>query len=144
MPSTGKAWAMRLARFGVVGATVMLVFMALNGLFGRWVGAQVAFLSAYPPAVLVHFCLNKWWTFEDRRKVDARQVREYVVASVITFAIQWPVFTLAHTVLGAPGWLAAGIANGTQMVVSFVLLQMRVFAARRAAGSGREAETKHP
>jgi putative flippase GtrA len=126
---------LRVIRFAVVGLTVMVAFMGLNALFGLWLGPHAAFLCAYVPAVLLHFSLNKWWTFTDRRPIDARQVREYVIASIITFLIQWPVFTLAHQVVGLPGWLAAGVANGAQMVVSFVLLQWRVFALRRAAAT---------
>jgi putative flippase GtrA len=124
---------LRLLRFAAVGGTVMLAFMGLNAFFGRWFAPQPAFLMAYVPAVLLHFCVNKWWTFTDRTPVDARQVREYLVASLITFLIQWPIFTLAHVVVGMPGWLAAGVANAAQMVVSFVLLQWRVFAVRRSA-----------
>jgi putative flippase GtrA len=131
----------KLLRFGLVGGTVMLAFMALNALFGLWLGPQAAFLAAYGPAVLLHFCLNKWWTFRDRQPVDGRQVRAYLAASVITFCIQWPVFTLVQSGFGAPGWLAAGVANGTQMVVSFVLLQWRVFRARRSPPTA-PAETR--
>ena len=132
-PARGGAFFLRLVRFGLVGGGVMLAFMGLNALFGRWFSDQVAFFCAYVPAVLLHFSLNKWWTFTDRRPVDAQQVREYILASVVTFLIQWPVFTAAQAWLDLPGWLAAGVANGAQMVVSFVLLQWRVFSARRQA-----------
>jgi len=67
----------KLLRFAAVGLAVMVVFMALNWLLGRFMGAPAAFLCAYPPALLLHFLLNKIWTFENREKVSGRQVREY-------------------------------------------------------------------
>jgi putative flippase GtrA len=66
----------KLARFGAVGVAVMGVFMALNWLLGHGLSEQVAFLCAYPPAVALHFFLNKRWTFEDKRTASARQMGE--------------------------------------------------------------------
>lgn len=119
----------KLARFGAVGIGVMVVFMALNGVLGLWLSEQVAFLCAYPPAVALHFFLNKRWTFADQRTASARQVGEYAVMVGVTFVIQWGVFTALRTWTTWPGWLAAGAANVAQMAVSFLMMQVRVFAA---------------
>lgn len=118
----------RVARFAVVGATVMLVFTGLNWLFGRWVSATVAFLLAYPPAVALHFCLNKWWTFGCERTDTTKQVGEYLAMVALTFVVQYAFFWLAHHVVGLPGWLSAGFANAAQMVLTFLIMQRRVFA----------------
>lgn len=123
----------RLVRFGAVGLLVMVFFMAANGLLGRWLGGQGAFLAAYPLALLLHYHLNKWWSFADPTPTDARKVGDYLHTVVVTFLVQWPIFTFLGGVLGWPGWLAAGCANLAQMGVSFVMLQWRVF---RVAGAG--------
>lgn len=125
---------LRLLRFGTVGLAVMIFFMALNWAFGQVLAPQLAFLAAYPPALLLHYLLNKRWTFADPTPTDSRKVADYLHTVLVTFLIQWPVFTLAQGAFGCPAWLAAGVANLTQMTASFLLLQWRVFhpdAARR-------------
>jgi putative flippase GtrA len=135
--------AIQFVRFGAVGATVTVCFMALNAAFTRGLGwpAQVAFLAAYPPALGLHFLLNKLWTFGDRRATTVRHVREYLLAAGLTFMIQWPAFTLLQSVGHLPGWLAAGAANLIQMAASFLLLQRRVFnqGVRVRVGKSEEA-----
>ena len=120
----------RLLRFGVVGLTVMGIFMGLNWLFGRSWGETTAFMVAYPPAVLLHFCLYNWWTFGCERADVSRQITEYLVMVAITFIVQYGFFWLAHTWWGLAGWLAAGVANAGQMALSFLIMQRRVFARR--------------
>jgi putative flippase GtrA len=117
----------RILRFGVVGGIVTGSFMGLNWWFARWLGADLAFLAAYPPAVGLHFCLNKWWTFSDQSAVKSKQVSEYVVLMVAAFLIQAAVFkTLTHFT-PMPGWLASGVATVAQMALSFVLMHRRIF-----------------
>lgn len=118
----------RLMRFAVVGGTVMVFFMGLNWVLGRWLGPTAAFLCAYPPALALHYSLNKWWTFGCERTDTARQVSEYLVMVAVTFVVQYAFFWLTHDQLGLVGWLSAGLANAAQMVLSFVLMQRRVFA----------------
>ncbi len=121
----------RLLRFAVVGLVVMGFFMGLNWLFGRFVGATAAFLLAYPPALAVHYALNKWWTFADKRTDTGRQVAEYLGMVAGTFVVQYGFFWLGHERFGWPGWFAAGFANAAQMALSFVIMQRRVFATPR-------------
>lgn len=117
-------------RFAIVGGVVMVFFMALNWLFGRWAGPTVAFLLAYPPALALHYSLNKWWTFGCERTDTAKQVSEYLAMVAITFVVQYAFFWLANQVLGLPGWCAAGIANAAQMALTFVIMRRRVFAPK--------------
>jgi putative flippase GtrA len=131
MPS--RALVQKLVRFGVVGALVAAVFMGLNWLFGHAVGKQAAFLLAYPPALAVHFCLNKWWTFEQRQAATRRQVGEYLAMIAITFLIQWAVFGALSHWTRLPAWLEAGLANAAQVAVTFGFMQVRIFGARRPA-----------
>ena len=126
----------RLLRFAAVGVVVMACFMGLNWLFGRFVGATAAFLLAYPPALALHYSLNKWWTFEDKRTDAARQVTEYLGMVGVTFVVQYAFFWLAHERFGWPGWFSAGFANAAQMALSFVIMQRRVFAVAKAGPGG--------
>lgn len=120
---------LRLLRFAVVGGTVMGFFMGLNWLFGHWFSATSAFLLAYPPALALHYSLNKWWTFGCERTDTARQISEYLMMVGVTFVVQYAFFWLAHHWLGLPGWLSAGVANAAQMSLTFVIMQRRVFAS---------------
>lgn len=124
----------RLLRFAIVGGTVMVFFMGLNWLFGRWVGATAAFFLAYPPALALHYSLNKWWTFGCGRTDTAKQVSEYLVMVAITFVVQYAFFWLAHRWLGLPGWFSAGVANAAQMTLTFVIMQRRVFKPAKPGG----------
>src|SRR5277367_5950529 len=101
--------ALKLIRFGIVGLAVMVVFTGLNWLFGRWLGKDASFLLAYPPAVALHFWLNKTWTFGCARTHSVRQVSEYLLMVAVTFAVQAAVFKGLTTTTSLPGWAAAGL-----------------------------------
>jgi putative flippase GtrA len=134
--------ANRVVRFGIVGGTVTIVFMGLNALFGRYLGLSptLAYLAAYPPALFLHYTLNKLWAFGDSRKTSRRHLVEYLLAVAITFAIQWPCFQLLHAYLHFRGWIAAGGANVLQMAASFALLKWRVFKQTPALEEAVKAE----
>jgi putative flippase GtrA len=123
----------RMLRFGIVGGLVMLVFTGLNWLLAPLLGEDPAFLTAYVPAVALHFCLNKWWTFGCTRQDSGRQLREYFAMVLLTFLIQAAVFKLLTHFSGLPSWIAAGAANAAQMAVTFVAMQRRIFSGQ--AGS---------
>jgi putative flippase GtrA len=118
----------RILRFGVVGVAVMLFFTGLNWLLAPRLGADGAFLAAYVPAVALHFCLNKWWTFGSARADTGRQVGEYLLMVLVTFLIQAGVFKLLTAFTPLPSWLAAAAANAAQMAITFLVMQWRVFA----------------
>jgi len=130
MLSAALFW--KLVRFGVVGLTVMGVFMGLNWWLAPNLGRQLGFIIAYIPSLALHFCLNKFWTFGCARTNVARQVSEYIFMVVVTFLIQWSVFTALGAVTSWPSWLNAGAANVAQMAVSFMMMQRRVFSPATA------------
>jgi putative flippase GtrA len=117
----------KLVRFGLVGVLVMAVFMSLNWFFGIWLGKDLSFILAYPPAVALHFLLNKTWTFESNRTDSTRQVSEYLLMVLVTFAVQAAVFKALTATTNLPGWAAAGCANAAQMILTFLAMQYRVF-----------------
>lgn len=126
----------KLMRFALVGLLVMCVFMALNWALGGLMTEQGAFLSAYPAALLLHFYLNKFWTFENYEKVNSRQLLAYAATVLVTFVIQWCIFTYFRRWTSWPAWIAAGVANVGQMTVSFFMLKLKVFV-HRASKNGR-------
>lgn len=124
---------LRVARFAVVGLVVMGFFMALNWLFGRFLGEHAAFLAAYPPALGLHYFLSKRWTFRDTARTDRRKVGSYLFMVAVTFVIQWVVFNAVRRTVDWPGWIAAGVANLVQMAASFLLMRYQVFRAQPGA-----------
>ncbi len=125
--------ARKILRFGLVGLTVMVFFMALNWLFGHIAGPSLAFLAAYPPALGLHYFLSKRWTFNDTTRTDRRKVASYLFMVGVTFVIQWLAFAAVRRAFAWPPWCAAGVANLVQMSASFLLMQYHVFGARAAA-----------
>jgi len=117
----------KLMRFALVGLLVMGVFMALNWALGRFINEQAAFLSAYPAALILHFYLNKIWTFENHEKVNSKQLVIYGLTVLITFIIQWSVFTFCRIWTSWPAWIIAGFANISQMVISFLMMKLKIF-----------------
>ena len=105
----------------------MGVFTGLNWLLGHWLGKDASFIIAYPPAVALHFWLNKTWTFGCTRTDSGRQVTEYLGMVLVTFLIQAAVFKVLTATTTLPGWAAAGAANAAQMVITFFAMQYRIF-----------------
>ncbi len=120
----------RGARFVAVGGTVMVFFLAMNWLLARWMSETAAFLLAYPPAVGLHFVLNKFWTFGCARTDAAKQITEYLMVVGITFVIQYGVFYVIFSWWNWSHLVAAGVANLMQMAVGFSLMQAHVFAVK--------------
>jgi putative flippase GtrA len=135
----------RVVRFACVGVVVAVFFACLNGLLGRALGfgPQLSFFAAYPPALALHFLLNKLWTFGERASTTHHQVGEYLFSVIVTFLVQWPSFLLLQKGLGFPGWLAAGGANLAQMSVSFLMLRWKVFNGAASARGGLRSDPWH-
>jgi putative flippase GtrA len=124
-----QEFILKVIRFGVVGSTVTGAFMGLNWLFAPSLGPDLGYLVAYPLAVVLHFCLNKWWTFNDGSPVKKKQVGEYLLLTLVIFLIQTGIFKLLLHFTAMPSWLASGLATVAQMVLAFVVMQRRVFAS---------------
>jgi len=122
-----RALIPKLTRYAVVGLLVLGVFTGLNWLIGQRLGKDASFLLAYPPALALHFWLNKKWTFGCERTDHARQASEYAVMVLVTFLIQAAVFKLLTAFTALPGWAAAAAASAAQMAVTFLAMQLRIF-----------------
>jgi putative flippase GtrA len=126
---------LKILRFGIVGTVVTGIFMGLNWWFGFHLNADLAYIAAYPLAVGVHFCLNKWWTFCDRGAVRARQLSEYFWLMLVAFLIQTAVFKAVTYFTTVAPWVASGVATVAQMALSFLVMQRRIFAGARPPGA---------
>ena len=51
---------------------------------------------------------------------------------LVTFIIQWSVFSAIRAWTQLENWIAAGIANVSQMVVGFIFMKLSVFVTNRA------------
>src|SRR4051794_22996853 len=73
-------------RFGLVGGTVALVHSGLIWYFFHvaGMGARSSYWVGYFPAITLHFCLTKWWTFRCERRDIARQVTRYAAVAAVT------------------------------------------------------------
>jgi len=120
---------LQVARFALVGGTVTATFMGLNKLLGPRLGKNGAFLAAYPPAVALHFCLNKWWTFGGQGGTSAQETSHYLELMVVAFVLQWGVFQLLTRFTRMRPWLASGAATAAQMVIAFLVMRTWIFAA---------------
>jgi len=120
---------LQAARFALVGGTVTATFMGLNKLLGPRFGKNGAFLAAYPPAVALHFCLNKWWTFGGHGGTSAQETSHYLGLMVVAFVLQWGVFQLLTRFTRMRPWLASGAATAAQMVIAFLVMRTWIFAA---------------
>ncbi len=125
----------RILRFGMVGGIVTGTFMILNWWLAGWLGPDWAFLAAYPPAVGLHFWLNKWWTFGDHATVGKRQASEYGAMMITVFLLQAVIFKTLTGGFGVVPWMASGLAAVLQMALSFVWMQRRVFLAPARPGT---------
>ena len=104
-------------------------FMALNKLLGPKLGKNGAFFAAYPPAVALHFCLNKWWTFGSGSTTTAQQGFHYGLLMVVAFVIQWSVFQLLTRFTRMRPWIASGAATAAQMIIAFLAMRAWIFAS---------------
>jgi putative flippase GtrA len=119
----------QVARFALVGGTVTAAFMGLNKLFGPKLGKNGAFFAAYPPAVALHFCLNKWWTFGSEGATTAQQGFHYLLLMLVAFVIQWGAFQLLTRFTRMRPWLASGAATAAQMVIAFLAMRAWIFTS---------------
>jgi putative flippase GtrA len=123
-----------LLRFGLVGGVVALVHSGLIWYFYRvaGLGARASFWAGYFPAVTLHFCLTKWWTFRCARRDLLRQVSRYAVVAAITSSVQFGIYHFVLLWVTAIPNLAYVISAALGMGFSFVLMQQKVFQEQPA------------
>lgn len=120
---------LKLARFALVGTLVAGVHSLLIWYFHGHVGLgpRTSYWAGYFPAITVHFCLTKWWTFRCQRRDLVRQLVRYALAAALGSAVQFAAYHTALVLVTANPNLAYLIAAGVSMGLSFVLMQWQVF-----------------
>jgi putative flippase GtrA len=120
----------RFARFLTVGATAYVVQVLTIKLFLRWLGTDPAFALSFLCSTATHYCLNRFWALPSARHDTFRQFREYVVAVMISFVINFLIFRLCVDHFALDRIWATAIAVPPSTVVVFLLLNYRVFRAK--------------
>jgi putative flippase GtrA len=130
-----------LARFGLVGGLVAAVHSVLIWFFCHQagLGARASYWAGYFPAVTLHFCLTKWWTFRCARRDLTRQVVRYALVAAVTATVQFAVYHATLLWLTTIPNIAYVIAAIIQMGLSFVLMRQAVFRDALSAESERAA-----
>ncbi len=133
-----QEFILQVWRFALVGGVVTIFFMSLNWLLAPLLGEVGAYFVAYPWPVILHFCLNKWWTFRDQRAVEVFQVSKYLGMTLLAFVIQTAIFKLLLAFTEMPSWLASGLASAGQVVIAFLVLRAWVFGASKKTPRANE------
>lgn len=121
----------RFARFLVVGATTFCVQVLMIKLLLRWFGTNAAFTLSFICATLTHYCLNRFWALPSARDDTWRQLREYLGAVVVSYAITISVFHLCLDGFGLDKIWSTAVAVPPSTIVVFLLLNYRVFHTRQ-------------
>jgi putative flippase GtrA len=124
----------QLIRFAVVGGLVAAVQSGLIWFFYSVAGfgARTSFWAGYFPAVALHFCLTKWWTFGCQRR-EFGQVIRYILAAAISAVVQFGIFNAAlHWITGNPN-IAYVIAAALGVALSYFMMRRKVFPVDVAA-----------
>ena len=122
----------RFARFLTVGATAYVVQVLTIKLFLLWLDTNAAFTLSFICSTLTHYCLNRFWALPSVRHDTWRQLREYLGTALLSYVINLTVFHLCLDVFGLGKIWSTAIAVPPSTVVVFLLLNYRVFRAKRA------------
>ena len=117
----------KTVRFCLTGGFVFGVDLAMLWLWNRFTPVLVAVSAAYLIAVSVHFCLNKWWVFQNRSPAYGAQLAGYAVTVGICWLCTVAVFSLALRCLTTNIFAAKLIALPPTTVLGFFLMKCFVF-----------------
>ncbi|MEY2407790.1 MAG: GtrA-like protein [Verrucomicrobiota bacterium] len=124
----GKAF-----RFCLTGGFVCCVDMAMLWVWSRFTPPRVAVSIAYLIAVGVHFCLNKWWVFQNRSGAARVQVVSYAITVGACWLCMFVLFLLSLRFLTSNIFVAKLIALPPTTMLSFVLMRFFVFRQKKVA-----------
>jgi putative flippase GtrA len=121
----------RFLRFGAVGGVVCAVDLGLVWLFSRWIIPTLAVSFAYLAAIAVHFCLNKFWVFENRDMMYMRQIWKYALTAAACWSCTVIVFSLALHGMTSQILIAKVIAIPPTTLLGYIMMRKFVFPAPR-------------
>lgn len=122
-----QAIFLKVLRAGGTGAAAAAVNFTSLWIFVHLFGPRVSFSLAFLLALVAHFTLSKFWTFQDSSAAWGRQIWQYLLVASTSYLIQFAVFSSAMSFLGLSvfGANAAAILVGT--IVGFLLMHSWVF-----------------
>ena len=124
---------LKLVRFGTVGLAAAALQFALVWYFSSQLGwsTRVSYWAGYFPALTLHFCLTKWWTFRNKRKKELwSQLGRYAVATAISAAFQYVIYNYSLEFLTPLPQYATMVGTAAGMVLSFGLMKWGVFEVK--------------
>jgi putative flippase GtrA len=121
----------RFARFLAVGGTAYLVQVATMTLFLLRLGENLAFTLSFLCSSSTHYTLNRFWALPSERTDSWRQAREYLGTVALSWVINFSLFRVCLDVFGLGNIWATAIAVPPSTLVVFLLLNFRVFRAKR-------------
>jgi putative flippase GtrA len=122
----------RFARFLVVGGSAYAVQMVTMKIALLGLETNTAFAVSFLCSTSTHYTLNQFWALPSARSDTLRQLRDYLGAVAVSFAINFSVFHLCLDVLGLGKMWSTALAVPPSTAVVFLLLNYRVFKARSA------------
>jgi dolichol-phosphate mannosyltransferase len=112
-----RATATRFVKFGVVGASGVVVNLGVYVILTRLLGLgeglleqNIAYGISVEISILTNFLLNDLWTFRDRRDAASWATRlwRFHLISLVGFAINWGVFAGLNLLLARTGGTMIG------------------------------------
>ncbi len=122
---------MRVGRFLVVGGGSAGVQFLVLALLEGWMSETLAFSFSWIVSTTAHYLANRFWALPSTRQDAAKQLGEYLFAVALSYVINLGAFRLCTDVFGLGMMWAAFWAIPPSTVVVFLLLNYRVFRARR-------------
>lgn len=117
----------QIAMFLVVGAVCYGVYLVAFKALRTVTPDVVALTIAYVASVLLHFSLNKAFTFRTAPPLHGRMVTRYLAVVAINYVVSTTI-GLSLLKYGVVPFLALGIAIAATTALGFVLIRQWVFA----------------
>jgi putative flippase GtrA len=114
-------------KFCFVGALVFGVDFAALWACKPFLPRLLAVSIAYFVAVILHFCLNKWWVFGTRRSLHGMEVARYVLTVLICWLCTITVVAATLKLATDNVFIAKAFAIPPTTALSFVLMRSFVF-----------------
>jgi putative flippase GtrA len=121
----------RFVRFIVVGGTAYGVQWGTMKLLAPLYSTNVAFTLSFLCSTTTHYTLNRFWALPSTRRDSWRQLGEYAATAALSWVINFALFRLCIDVFDLGKLWATAIAVPPSTVVVFLLLNFRVFRAKK-------------
>jgi putative flippase GtrA len=129
--------ARKALRFCLTGGFVFGVDLSMLWLWSRFTPPLVAVSAAYVIAVTVHFCLNKWWVFEQGASPAGAQFVRYVLAVAACWLCTVVIVSLALKFVTPEVFVAKLMAMPPTTALGFGLMKFFVFRQKATLAQER-------